>query len=158
MKECWMKTHCLLKQCCEEYIVSNGSLNSFIFLKPICWQCPVGSNWPHSPCKASHLHSHMLRACFSPNVALDHFSNDATGLPALVMSPDSHISCTDVRHVLFPSPGQCLLALLQPSQYPACLQPWWGDRPAVLILVLPTAELFESVLGDRQWKPSICIF
>lgn len=65
MKECWMKTHCLLKQCCEEYIVSNGSLNSFIFLKPICWQCPVGSNWPHSPCKASHLHSHMLRA-FQP--------------------------------------------------------------------------------------------
>lgn len=132
-----MKTHCLLSQCCEEYIVSNGSLNSsfFILLKPTCWQCLVSINWPHCACRASHLHAHILRVPFSPDGALGHFSSDATGLPALVMSPGSHISCTDLRNVLFPSPGQCLLAFCSHlSILPACLPPamvrwrtscWW---------------------------------
>lgn len=159
-----MKTHCLLSQCCEEYIVSNGSLNSsfFILLKPTCWQCLVSVNWPHCACRASHLHAHILRVPFSPDGALGHFSSDATGLPALVMSPGSHISCTDLRNVLFPSPGQCLLAFCSHlSILPACLPASSHSEVTdqlLLILVLPAAELFESVLGDRQWKPIIRIF
>lgn len=153
-----MKTHCLLSQCCEEYIVSNGSLNSsfFILLKPTCWQCLVSINWPHCACRASHLHAHILRVPFSPDGALGHFSSDATGLPALVISPGSHISCTDLRNVLFPSPGQCLLALLQPSQYsaclPACLQPWWGDGPAAADSGTPCCWAFWICPGRQAMK------
>lgn len=124
-----MKTHCLLRQCCEEHIVSNGFLNSFFFilLKPIFWQYPVGSDWPHCPCKASHLHAHILRSHFSPDVALDHFSSDATGLPALVMSPDSHIPCTNVRRLI--SFSWPMLAGLAAAISVSCLPPamvrWW---------------------------------